>query len=494
MMSIRQFSVSIWRAISQKDYLAEQQRTFGADQSKVTSDNLQALVILLFIGLLSIALTACGSSNNSSASTNLTTTSTNVAPVVEAGIDQTVSENQQVTLSGSANDADGNIVSYLWQQTLGTSVSLSNLDSASTSFIAPQVTQSSTLMFSLTVTDNGGKSAQDTITITVNPESENAAIDITNAILTNQNGSCKSYVGLYYSNVEDIQRSMDFNGDIVITTSEDKCIFAVNEIPNHDFNDASAAFATNVSEQSGHYEIPLSPVMANTATELSLSTTNALLLNGVVIDLLAAACYDVGNEPLGQEKIGCGEDQLDNPWRYDPMSSLNNFGTDEHNAHVQPDGTYHYHGNPVALFTLDCDIVAQESPVIGFAADGFPVYGSCFNDNGVIRKARSSYQLKNNGGMRQAVSGYTTPQAGMGSVASNNYDGQFRGDYQYVTNSGDLDQCNGMTINGQYGYYVTDSYPWVLGCYKGTPDNSMKKQGAAMVNRMHTHSGVIHQH
>ncbi|WP_417274339.1 YHYH protein [Celeribacter halophilus] len=34
------------------------------------------------------------------------------------------------------------------------------------------------------------------------------------------------------------------------------------------------------------------------------------------------------------------------------------------------------------------------SPVIGFTADGFPIYGSYIDDNGTIRPARSSYRLK----------------------------------------------------------------------------------------------------
>ena len=32
-----------------------------------------------------------------------------------------------------------------------------------------------------------------------------------------------------------------------------------------------------------------------------------------------------------------------------------------------------------------------------------------------------------------------------------------------------------MSIGGAYGYYVTDTYPWVLGCFKGTPDTSFNK-------------------
>ena len=62
-----------------------------------------------------------------------------------------------------------------------------------------------------------------------------------------------------------------------------------------------------------------------------------------------------------------------------------------------------------------------------------------------------------------------------GSIASSNYDGQFLGDYEYSPVAGDLDECNGMAIEGQYGYYITDSYPWVLGCFKGIPDGTFYK-------------------
>ena len=55
-----------------------------------------------------------------------------------------------------------------------------------------------------------------------------------------------------------------------------------------------------------------------------------------------------------------------------------------------------------------------------------------------------------------------------------NYDGTYVDDWEF-TNAGDLDACNGMTVNGQYGYYVTESYPWVMGCISGTPDNSFNK-------------------
>ncbi len=50
----------------------------------------------------------------------------------------------------------------------------------------------------------------------------------------------------------------------------------------------------------------------------------------------------------------------------------------------------------------------------------------------------------------------------------------FIDDYEF-TAAGDLDECNGMTRSGSYGYYVTEAYPWVIGCFRGTPDTSFRK-------------------
>ncbi|WP_368408951.1 YHYH protein [Celeribacter halophilus] len=55
------------------------------------------------------------------------------------------------------------------------------------------------------------------------------------------------------------------------------------------------------------------------------------------------------------------------------------------------------------------------------------------------------------------------------------YDGTFIDDWEYIPGSGDLDQCNGMTQNGVYGYVVTATYPHVLGCFTGSPDPSFNK-------------------
>ena len=89
----------------------------------------------------------------------------NVDPVANAGTDQTVYVSTAVSLAGSGSDSDGSIVSYLWEQTAGDTVSLSSTTTQNPSFTAPSTPQ--TLTFSLTVTDNEGGTHSDTVNVTV---------------------------------------------------------------------------------------------------------------------------------------------------------------------------------------------------------------------------------------------------------------------------------------------------------------------------------------
>lgn len=93
----------------------------------------------------------------------------NEAPVADAGDDQTVDEGTQVTLDGSASsDSDGTIVSYVWIQTDGPTVALSEPAAAMPTFIAPDVDADSVLTFELMVTDDdAADSAPDSVNVTV---------------------------------------------------------------------------------------------------------------------------------------------------------------------------------------------------------------------------------------------------------------------------------------------------------------------------------------
>lgn len=93
----------------------------------------------------------------------------NVAPNAVAGAGQTVAGGTVVTLDGGlSNDPDGDSLTFQWEQTGGTQVSLSNTTSAVAQFTTPAATSDTMLQFRLTVTDpsNLSDSAATTVTVT----------------------------------------------------------------------------------------------------------------------------------------------------------------------------------------------------------------------------------------------------------------------------------------------------------------------------------------
>lgn len=95
----------------------------------------------------------------------------NKKPVANAGVDVSVIAPGPVQLDASlSSDSDGSIVSYAWTQTSGPSVTLIGADSVNSSFATDTFTQSETLQFTLTVTDNKGATASDSVAVSVTVE------------------------------------------------------------------------------------------------------------------------------------------------------------------------------------------------------------------------------------------------------------------------------------------------------------------------------------
>ncbi|OQX27913.1 MAG: hypothetical protein BWK80_03005 [Desulfobacteraceae bacterium IS3] len=95
--------------------------------------------------------------------------SENRAPVADAGPDQTVNEGGQVILDGSnSSDPDGQIVSYLWRQTGGRIMAISDVTGALSEFTASNGDlRGESLVFELTVTDNSGLAHTDRMTVNI---------------------------------------------------------------------------------------------------------------------------------------------------------------------------------------------------------------------------------------------------------------------------------------------------------------------------------------
>ena len=88
-------------------------------------------------------------------------------PFADAGPDLHVTGGMEVRLSGSGSDSDGKIVSYAWEQTGGTMVSITTGDDSTAVFTAPEVSVEETLTFRLTVTDENGATSGDEVSVTV---------------------------------------------------------------------------------------------------------------------------------------------------------------------------------------------------------------------------------------------------------------------------------------------------------------------------------------
>jgi hypothetical protein len=138
----------------------------------------------------------------------VTVNTTNQAPVANAGPDQSVDEQSPVTLTGSGTDADGSIASYSWAQTAGPMVTLSGATTATPGFMAPSLSVSATLVFELTVTDDRGASAADTVSVVVNPVAGLNDLPVANAG-ADMNAASGATVTL------DGTQSMDPDGTIV---------------------------------------------------------------------------------------------------------------------------------------------------------------------------------------------------------------------------------------------------------------------------------------
>jgi len=110
-------------------------------------------------------------------------------------------------------------------------------------------------------------------------------------------------------------------------------------------------------------------------------------------------------------------------------------------GHTGYNADYHHH----TIFSVsDCSL--QET-IVGYALDGFPIYSN------------PQYKWK---------SGYEKT----GNPKTNSWDA-----YTYKGGSSTLDECNGQKqSDGSYRYYVTQSFPYVIGCYTGT---AQKQSGAA---------------
>jgi hypothetical protein len=230
---------------------------------------------------------------------------------------------------------------------------------------------------------------------------------------------------------------------------------AANGLPDHTPGQfPNRGNPNSISAQNYNFHIPLNPTAASEPRRAN-GAWFGVALNGVPF------------EP-GTAEFWNGERE----WTYEARSGFINLGLDQHNAHVQPTGAYHYHGLPTGLIQL-LGGDSKKMLLIGYAADGFPIYTSVGYSNPTdpkspLKKLHSSYRLKQ--GERSG---------GPGGA----FDGKFASDYEYVKGLGELDECNGRFgvtpefPKGIYHYSITDEFPYISRFWRGTPDPTFFKRG-----------------
>lgn len=88
----------------------------------------------------------------------------NLAPTINTETSLNVNTRQSVTLTASASDPEGESMVFAWEQTSGPTVNLSNADSLSAGFTAPNA--AGTLGFTFTATDDFGVATSMSVTVT----------------------------------------------------------------------------------------------------------------------------------------------------------------------------------------------------------------------------------------------------------------------------------------------------------------------------------------
>ena len=216
------------------------------------------------------------------------------------------------------------------------------------------------------------------------------------------------------------------------------CLISTGK-PNHQIGRfPNKANPNKFREQTLTFCFPTVPKLTNFVTWGQM--TVGVTLNGIPIRPYTADYFDPNTRRGFSKNPSSG-------WRKQAMFSPRSLGIDLHYGHVDKSGLYHYH-------RLKSDVINnKEEILIGYAPDGFKIFYKA--------KEKSSWQLKT--GIRRTAPG-------------GRFDGQFEEDFEYIFNSGSLDECNGKKLNGVYTYFATKTYPFFPRCFKGFVNTDFMKR------------------
>ena len=249
---------------------------------------------------------------------------------------------------------------------------------------------------------------------------------------------------------------------VEIEMTDDSVIVTSSGIPNHDFQSGLGCCA---EENDYQWIIPTYPKFSEEITMAPDRGPIAITVTGVPI-------YGPEEGP-GGDAVALHFDYFEEDRQPIELGICGGHSAGAYFHYHFDANCLHWHPEDTALDWEDWDYRTnldpnEHSPVIGFAFDGFPIYGPYGWDSykNVI-EITSSYRLKKD---------------------ANGYDGI--DDWEYVEGLGDTDQCNGLSSptpevpDGIY-HYVSSirngerdiGFPYFLLCYHGIPEDSNFEQG-----------------
>ena len=307
-------------------------------------------------------------------------------------------------------------------------------------------------------TDGDSASPDEVDTATDGDDVDSPASD--DVVISPPDGSTSGVLCDYNDTTYNNQPSLTYTSTSTWTCTDSTRELSANGIPDHEVGTFPNPNNPNViSEQTVSASFTLEPTETSTPTELGGPRGSAgYVLNGVKIDAsTAGSCDDSGSS--------CSLIDNSGNWNIEALGQTSfDFGTDQNNAHVQPDGAYHYHGMPEGFITKRGGNSATMT-LIGWAADGFPIYARY----GYSVADDTSSELKVITGSYQLVSSVSASRPSTTTYPM----GTFQQDWEYIAGSGDRDECSGRVgvtaefPNGSYHYYATDTYAYFQRCVKG---------------------------
>ena len=233
----------------------------------------------------------------------------------------------------------------------------------------------------------------------------------------------------------------DFGTQVSVVINQGTRVITTNALPDHETGDfPNSGNPNRISAQKLVWEFPSEPLLLASPVEVRVT---GVAINGIKF------------EPGTAESVQCESGEV---YRVEGLQDSFDLGMDFNNAHVQPTGEYHYHGLADALVEKYGD--SDDLVLIGFAADGRLLYHS---QSG---QWASGYVLSDE--LRSGANcELSLPGSDSFDLEGTAPDGTYVSDWIWSASNGDLDECNGVVIDGEYVYLITDDYPFIPRCLRG---------------------------